>query len=282
MANGDLFDLYFQYVKETESPIIFHRWSLISGVAAWLGRNAWLPFGAGRIFPNQYIMLVGNPGSRKSTAIKGVKKILSQSGYTTFSAEKTTKEKFLVDLEGDKDAGDKESILNLFGDNTTFGPPREVFIPADEFNEFTGSGNIEFLSLLGNFWDWDDPNLPYKSRVKTSKSVEIYQPTINILAGNTHAGFAEAFPVAVLGQGFMSRLVLVYGESSGKRITIPPIPDASILERIIRELGEIKSKVSGELTLSPNAFCSLTRSTELGKILRITDSNTTPPDDLPT
>lgn len=96
----DLFSLYFQYVQETESPTQFHRWSLIAGIGAVLGRNFYLPHGTTRIFPNSYVMLVGNPGTRKSSAIKGVKKLIARAGYEHFSAEKTTKEKFLLDLEG--------------------------------------------------------------------------------------------------------------------------------------------------------------------------------------
>ena len=100
MSTNTLFDLYFEYVKDTESPKIFHRWSLIASVGALLGRQYYMPFGTTRIFPNQYIMLIGNPGTRKSSAIKTAKKILAHTGYDTFAAEKTTKEKFLLDLEG--------------------------------------------------------------------------------------------------------------------------------------------------------------------------------------
>lgn len=257
MATGDLFSLYFQYVKDTESPYIFHRWSLIGGLGAWLGRSCWLPFGANRIFPNQYIMLIGNPGSRKTTAIKGVKKILSNAGYSFFSAEKTSKEKFLVDLQGDEKEELNGTIVNLFGDGSPMGDEKQCFIVADEFNEFVGSGNIEFLSLLGALWDWDDTEIPYKSRTKTSKSVGIYQPTISILAGNTHAGFAQAFPLDMLGQGFMSRLVLIYSEPTGKKITIPPTPDPSLLANMVGELQEIREVVKGPMTLSGHALSAL-------------------------
>ncbi len=257
MAQGDLFDLYFTYVKDTESPIIFHRWSLIAAVGAWLGRSCWLPFGANRIFPNQYIMLIGNPGARKSAAIKGVRRVISAAGYDTFAAEKTSKEKFLVDLQGESDANDTSTTINLFRDGASVGGEKQVFITADEFNEFVGSGNLEFLSMLGALWDWDDPETPYKSRTKTAKSVGIYQPTISILAGNTHAGFAEAFPLAVLGQGFMSRLVLIYSEPSGRRITIPPAPNPTLLGEMVRELGLIRDKMQGELSWSKQAFSAL-------------------------
>lgn len=257
MAQGDLFELYFRFVKETEPPVIFHRWSLIAALGAYLARDCWIPFGSSRIFPNQYVMLVGNPGSRKSSAIKGVRKVLSQCGYVSFAAEKTSKEKYLVDLQGEKDDNATQPIINLFGGSVSSSECRQSFIVADEFNEFVGSGNLEFLSLLGALWDWDDTDTPFRSRTKTSKSVEIYQPTISILSGNTHAGFAEAFPVSVLGQGFMSRLILVYSEPSGRKITIPPIPDAALFSELIAEFGRIRESCTGPLNISDRAKSAL-------------------------
>lgn len=254
----NLFDLYFSYVERTEPPMVFHRWSLLSCLGASLGRQYRLPFGDFNIHPNMYVMLIGDPGTRKSTAIKLSKKVLGSSGYDKFSAERTSKEKFLLDLEGveDGEGGTKDTnavMRNLFGDDHIAGDPRECFICADEFNEFVGSGNLEFLSLLGSLWDWDDPQQPFKQRLKTSRSVNIYQPTISILAGNTHAGFAEAFPPQSIGQGFLSRLILVYGESSGKKITFPERPSDETKQALTTTLTAIRQEVTGEATMTPQA-----------------------------
>lgn len=254
----NLFDTYFQYVDRTEPPLIFHRWSLLSCLGAYLGRQYKLPFGDFNIHPNMYVMLIGDPGTRKSTAIKLSKKVLSSTGYDKFSAERTSKEKFLLDLEGvegeDGAVRDTNAAMrNLFGDDHIGGDPREVFVCADEFNEFVGSGNLEFLSLLGSLWDWDDAMQPFKQRLKTSRSVNIYQPTISILAGNTHAGFAEAFPPQAIGQGFLSRLVLVYGESSGKKITFPERPGDAIKHELADYFAAIRSTVVGEATMTSQA-----------------------------
>jgi hypothetical protein len=223
-----------------------------------LGRQYYLPFGDFNIFPNQYVMLIGDPGTRKSTAIKMAKKILGSTGYDKFSAERTSKEKFLLDLEGvEGDEGevkDTNAVMrNLFGTDQGSTDPREVFITADEFNEFVGSSNLEFLSLLGSLWDWDDPQSPFKQRLKTSRSVNIFQPTINILAGNTHSGFAEAFPPQAIGQGFLSRLLLVYGESSGKKIAFPERPSDALRTKLIDSMTAIHDRIHGEATLSDKA-----------------------------
>ena len=274
-TTDDLFSLYFKYVEETESPLIYHRWSLITAVGAFLGRQFWFPDGDGKIFPNQYVMLIGNPGTRKSTAIKKISKILRAAGYDKFAAEKTTKEKFLLDLEGAEDdyvqatngkrpgsggpsARDVLATMDLDdGAESHDGIPREVFVTADEFNEFVGTGNLDFLSMLGALWDWDSETSTYKHRFKNSKSISIYQPTISILGGNTHAGFQAAFPEAAIGQGFLSRLVLVYSEPSGRKITFPPKPDERLAVTLMEKLNIIKNTVAGEATRTQQATTAL-------------------------
>ncbi len=253
----NLFEAYLNYVDQTESPVIFHRWSLLSCVGAHLGRQYWFPFGDFRIFPNMYVMLMGDPGTRKSTAIKMAKRMLGETGYDHFSGDRTSKEKFLLDLEGIEDEtgkirDPKAGMDALFGDDI-LGEPKEVFVCADEFNDFVGSGNMEFLSLLGSLWDWDDESRPFKQRLKTTRSVSIFQPTISILSGNTHAGFAEAFPPQSIGQGFLSRLLLVYGESSGRRITFPAKPDPELRSQVVDLLNGIKLNVHGEATITKDA-----------------------------
>lgn len=253
-----VFDAYFEYVKDTEPPLIFHRWSLLADIGALLGRNAYLPFGEFRIFPNLYVMLIGNPGTRKSTAIKISRKVLSACGYTTFAGDKTSKEKFLVDLAGESE-GTVESLVmeNLCGTGCS-GDPREVFISADEFNEFMGTGNLEFISLLGSLWDWDDENRPFEQKFKNSKSLQIYQPTISILGGNTHASFAACFPPQTIGQGFMSRLLLIYSEPSGKKIAFPTKPSDACRDKLRDYLLRVADEVRGELKLSQEARDVLT------------------------
>lgn len=240
----DFFSQYLSYTDDTEPPKIFHRWCAIASIGALLGRNYFFNHGHFVIAPNIYCMLIGSPGTRKSTAIKLAKKLLITTGYTTIAAEKTTKEKFLMDLSGVESEEAPKDILdqNLFGD-TDAEADREVFIMADEFNDFFGNGNIEFISLLGTLWDFTGT---YRNRIKNSKSVSISNPTVSILGGNTPTGFALAFPTEIFGQGFFSRLLLIYGESSGKRIAFPSPPSQESTARIVESLRRIKQTAYGE------------------------------------
>ena len=87
----DFFSRYLEYTSGGEVPICFHRWSAIVGIGVLLERNVYLQFGHGAIYPNMYVMLIGNAGTKKSTAIKLAKKLLIKAGYTNIAAERTSK-----------------------------------------------------------------------------------------------------------------------------------------------------------------------------------------------
>lgn len=198
-------------------------------------------------------MLMGAAGTRKSTAIKVASKMIKKAGYDTFSASKTSKEQFLADLAktGMPDQPDEILDQNLWGSDadSSLGSC-EVLINADEFNNFVGNGNIEFLSLLGELWDLDGD---YSHAKLTAKSVFVKDPCVSILAGNTATGFSLAFPKEAIGQGIFSRLLLIHGESTGKRIPFPTPPDDKATAALITCLLQIRSVASGEATLSDEA-----------------------------
>lgn len=260
----NFFDEYLRYTEETESSRIYHRWCAIASIGAVLGRNIYYPRGHFRDYPNIYCMLIGSPGTRKSSAIKIAKKLVAASGYESFAAEKTSKEKFLLDLEGidlgdevvdgKKKEYDRFTDQNLWGDSSEFMTPKEMFIAADEWNEFAGQGNLDFYTTLGNLWDWDDEKTPYRSRLKNSRSVSIYQPTVSILGGNTPENFAKAFPPEIIGSGFLSRMLLIHGTRRSKRIPFPPEPDPSATESIIDKFRRFRnSNIRGQVSITSSA-----------------------------
>lgn len=255
-AHDDFFNHYISYMADSagEVPAFFNRWSLISGIGALLGRKYYLSHGNFQINPNIYCMLIGSPGTRKSSAIKLLKKFILAAGYDKIAASKTTKEKFLMDLAGigeDDSPADAQSILdqNLWGDEPEIKEDAELFVMADEFNNFLGNGNIEFISLLGELWDYEGI---YESRTKNFKAVKVQNPTISILGGNTPTNLATGFPPEVFGQGFFSRILLIYGEPNGRKIAFPTVPSAAAASEIIEYLRRIKA-LHGGVSLSERA-----------------------------
>lgn len=261
----DFISLYLKYTKQTECPTFFNRWCAITCLSAYMGKRVHFKFGHFNLYPNLYTMLIGSPGTKKSSAIKISAGLLKKAGYKSFAAKKTRQEKYLLDLAERSDilykknsieTEDIDDILdkNLWGDdeadeadNYNDRPPAESFIAADEFNNFVGMGNMDFISILGDLWDIDEV---FDYKLKNSKSVFIPYPCISILGGNTPTGFSQAFSVESIGQGFFSRLLLIYGEPSGIKYTFPPPPDLDIQEKLIGVLRNIKRDMIGEMNMS--------------------------------
>jgi len=256
----DFISLYLSYTSKTECPTFFHRWTAITSLAAWIGRDIYFPFGHSNIYANMYVMLVGLAGTKKSTAIKIGAKVLRNAGYKNFAAKKTRQEKFLIDMAesvGTGGLGDEDNILNsnLFGDDDMeSAQAAEVFVAADEVNNFIGTGNLEFMSILGELWDIDEV---FKYRLKNSDSVSIPYPTITILGGNTFAGFNKLFPPEAIEQGFFSRMLFIYAEPKGRQYTIPPEPSDELSKKLIQKLAAIKATVQGRIELADGAFDTL-------------------------
>lgn len=238
--SSDLITAYLDYTAESESPAIFHRWSLLTCVAAYLSRDVYIQHGHFTIYPNLYTLLIGSAGSRKSSAINIAKSLLKQAGYQHFSPTKTTKEKFFIDMAERLSAcnGDGLDFLDqtLFG-TATDSTVSEMFIVAGEFNTFFGNNILDFVTDLGELWDY---NGSFESRLKNSKSVQIMNPTISILGGNTPTGFSAAFPIEILGQGFFSRTLMIYGERTRAKITWPVAPSLDDTLALINELKQVK------------------------------------------
>lgn len=274
MAGAKEFNLiedYLDFFAGTEPPTIYNRWGAISGIATLLAKNCWVQHGHKKIYANQYIMLVGESACRKSTAIKiFLRPLLKEVGYESIAANKTSKEKFLMDLEMGMDkVNDPEEHLDVTKPSSgKRGNPtmRELFgirdsretseclVMSDDFNIFIGHGNIEFIELLTDLWDYEGT---YSARTKSGKSTLVPNPVLNMFIGDTQIGIAMAFPTEVIGQGIFSRLIQVYSDPSGRRITFPPPPNLEQKKKVLEGFMWIKANFRGPIEIDPYAMIAL-------------------------
>ena len=234
--------------ENQEAADFSYLWAGLSCIAAQLARNVYIPFGNGKIYPNLYVMFVGDPGKRKSTAIKDLKKRIKAAGYQNICGDKVTMQKYLLDLAGVGEGSIEGSNITEFNLGITLGTNDyvESYINQDEFSDFIGINNYPFISLLGNFWDIDEP---YVYRTKNGQSIEIPSPIVNILGATTPSQFNTIFPPAISEQGFLSRLIIVNIPESKRKIARPMPSDASVIEKVVDGLKAVR-KLSGELVMS--------------------------------
>lgn len=258
---NSLMDLYLQLTRDTEPPVVFHRWSLLTAVGAMLGRRARLKYGHFVVYPNMFTLLVGVPATRKSTSIDMIREYISDAGYDKFAADRTTKEKFLMDLAGTDEPEFNETVwkgnsssvesimeLNLWGS----GPrgPTECYISADELTEFFGNDPVSFCRTLGKLWECKPT---FEDRIKNTGSIKIVEPTVSLLGGITPSQLAITLPPELIGQGFFSRTLLIFSSPSGTKNTFPADPDPVVKSEFIARLKGIRNIARQDLSLTEEA-----------------------------
>ena len=235
----DFFKDYFSYCGDGEVPRTFNRWTAISTIGALLGRRVYLPFGHGYIYPNQYIILTGTPGTRKGSAISMGKNLLEAIRYGHITPNKAAKEAFWDWMANHTTEADAEEFDWDIDEN-----PTEAYVAHDEFLDFIGMGDSSFVTNLTNLWDnlaqWDNP----KTR---GGSILITKPTISILSGITPDGISESFGPLAMGGGFFSRTIFIFAKPNGTKITFPTEPDVDTMLHVadqLKAMHQLEGKVN--------------------------------------
>lgn len=260
---------YMRMVEDTESPRLFHVWSAIAGGAAALGRRCFLPFGPMKIYPNHYIALVGTPAARKSTAINMMRKQLRKSTSVKFGPSDTGGQRQGI-VEAMRGTSNEQEYLDnveiAFGEHSLMGlsvedvarvtnepdPERgivqskdkhAVFFAMSELTKLIGQNNLSMIDFLTTMYDGDD----YEYQIKSGK-VTLLDPLINAIAGTTPTSLALSMPPAAGGQGFLSRIILVYGARKYKLVPRPEEPDPDLVRSVRDGFNRAYLEVSGEFT----------------------------------
>ena len=255
LKDQDFLSSYREYVSDTSVPKLFNEWAAIVAVSSTLSQQTWVDRGHYKVFPNLYIMLIGKPGSGKGTACNILQGILQNANYQNFAPDRTTKEKFLVDLEegfaaSQEDVGDfggsNFPTDDFFRDPSRSTPDErycsDVLILAEELSDFFGTDNLDFIAMLTKLWSFTGA---YRQRIKTGRSVKIQNPCINMFAATTHDSFQITFPSRLLGTGFLARFILIYGTLSREEIAFPKSPSNEGRGTLGHQLKEIKNTVIG-------------------------------------
>jgi len=121
-------------------------------------------------------------------------------------------------------------------------------VAASEFTSLTGSGNDEFLVFLQEMYDGEDYVYQLKSESKT-----LIDPLMTLIGCTTPTNISNSIPPAAIGQGFMSRIVLVFADTKYKRIAEPPEPPIELAIKIKEIYSEIYYKFEGPFTRTPEA-----------------------------
>jgi hypothetical protein len=121
-------------------------------------------------------------------------------------------------------------------------------VVASEFSQFVGQNNSQMLDFLTQMWDGDD----YEYSTKAGRT-ELKNPLLNILGCTTPSSIASSMPAAVVGQGFLSRMILVYGARKYKEVARPVAPSLELVDSVKDTLNGIYYERNGAFDETPEA-----------------------------
>ena len=275
--NSPFLNDYMRMVEETESPRLFHVWSALAGMSAALGRRCWFPFGPMTIYPNQFVVLVGTPGTRKSTAMSIMKRQLRKATGIRFAPADTagqrqgiveamkgveSQKEFIGNVElavadnslaglSLEDFAQATNIPDESDELTTFvsaADKHHIMVTATELSRFIGQNNLQMLDFLVTMWDGED----YEYQTKGGLTV-LKNPLINMLSCTTPTSIHHSMPPAAGGQGFLSRMILVYGSRKHKLVPRPVEPDEDSVAQVREGFNRAYYELAGAFQETPEA-----------------------------
>lgn len=226
---------YMVYSAESESPDEYHLWTAISCIAAVLQRRVFFDMGYFPLYPNLYIVLVGPAGRcKKSTAMRMGKSIFAEIPGVEFSADSTTRERFIQDLS----MAHKDGMSALTVHST-------------EFASLLTSSGMDMVVFLTDIFDCP-PEWSHKT--KASGTNKIMGPYLNLLGATTPDWIAKAMPLDTIGIGLTSRIIFVYQDTPRVRDPFPTLSQSQrdIHALLVQDLAQM-AVISGQYQLTDEA-----------------------------
>lgn len=223
-AVGNWLNGYMEYTKESESPDGYHIWTALSCLASVCRRNVWLDQGIYLLFPNLYVALVGPPGrTGKSTAIRMGRRLITQVPGVKMGPDSCSREQLIRDLANSK--MNNQCCLTVH---------------STEFSSIIDLSGIQMIQFLTDIFDCDYHNPKgWRYETKTQGKDELVNPCLNMLVGTTPSYIADSMPDNVIGHGFTSRTIFVYGDKERQINPRPKEPGREIMVALVTDLQRI-------------------------------------------
>ena len=192
---------FTEQTASLHSPEIFRKWTAISTIAATLEQKVWVKTGMRPMYPNMFIFLVAHPGVGKTRTMREGTHYVRDLPEFHLAPISMTFASLVDSLVKSK------RVLIRPGDDAI--EYNSMYIAADELGAFIHKYDNEMIDGLSAFYDPD----PYSQTRRTSDiRIKIQSPQLNILCGTTPQNLTQLLPEKAWGQGFTSRLIMVFSD----------------------------------------------------------------------
>lgn len=206
-------DSFVQYAVDSGSPEKYAKWCAVSGIAAALERKAWMWLGDRVVFPNQYILLVGGSGTRKSATADMITEIIYELDDIKFMPSQMSAAALILSIV---EAGENKTF-NFGGENFK---NSSLFAYASEAATML-KDNEQLQEILTDFYGcgtptfWSNKTGWVKRTIGGGKSV-VFNPCLNLLGCSTAEWLNDIIGDKSIKGGFIPRFLLIEHKDQAK------------------------------------------------------------------
>lgn len=246
MAN--FIDGFMRYTEGRGSPQLYRKWTAIFLVSAVMERKTFVTTTKGKLYPNQYILLVGPAGVGKSLcttlANELIEEIRTPENPLHLAPTSVTKASLIDRLE------EAERRIIKPTETPSVTAFNSLIIIPNEFGVFLPSWEGEFMNTLTDLWDC---GRYAESRRTGNTKIELPNTQLNLLSATTPAQLMTLLPEGAWEQGFMSRMMMAYsGEIQHTDLFAELDYDGALYKTLLSELKRIY-KIWGQMSVSDDA-----------------------------
>ena len=238
-----------EYTQTTEAPWDFHFWTAVMTISSALERRVWIDMGHFQWVGNFFVLLVGRPGIvNKSTSLRIGQRLLRQTGKAHFGPSSMSWQALLDAFQ----EASQEFTIKETGDHYRQSP---LSLWVSEFGNFFDPSNRELVDLMTHMWDGESD--VFSRRTRKDGELNVVNPWVTMIACVTPAWLQDNFTAGLIGGGFASRAIVVFGDKKERLIAYPGLSggglNSELAERLVTDLKLI-SAFKGPMRLTPEAF----------------------------
>jgi hypothetical protein len=237
LTNGWCDEYVDVLTKYTESPVVWSWWAAVTAVGATLKRQVWVNRGSWKLYPNDYTVLVGDPGLGKGSAINPAHDILKRANTANILSDKLTIEWILEAISKGFPS------TNVTATGVKLGFDTSCFFIAPELSIFLRYPDSE-LPDLADLWDSREGTQMYGTRGRGLFKIE--SPCPSMLAGCAPKWLVTSIPPNAIGGGFTRRVNFVFAKEKSQEKPWPDKDDFTVItEPLVQDLRAI-GQLQGE------------------------------------
>lgn len=204
---------FIRYAEGCETPELYDLWSALATLSSVVSRRVWINQGYYIVYPNLYIVLVGAPGGRKTTAMNMCKDMLRELGTIPFAATCMTKEALCRYMS--------TQCMRSFPipDSDKVKEYTPITLCLTELSHFLGVNSAHMIDFLTTIYDQE----VYDAKTKNKGDDIIPGPYLTVLACTTPSNITRYLKEDVISGGFSRRALFAFELDEGDPIAFPVI-----------------------------------------------------------